>query len=88
MAMMNIIGWIIFGIVVGIIARFLMPGDQPMGIVLTAILGILGSFVGGTLVSLLQGGSIMNPVASGWIGSVLGAFLLLFIYGMATKRKA
>jgi uncharacterized membrane protein YeaQ/YmgE (transglycosylase-associated protein family) len=86
--MFNIIGWIIFGLIVGAIARFLMPGEQPMGIIMTIILGIVGSFVGGALWSLIQGGSLMEPVASGWIGSIIGAFLLLFIYGMVTKPKA
>jgi uncharacterized membrane protein YeaQ/YmgE (transglycosylase-associated protein family) len=85
---MHIIGWIIFGLVVGIIARFLMPGDQPMGIVLTAALGVAGSFIGGAIASLVQGGSLTSGAASGWIGSILGALVLLFVYGMVAKRKA
>jgi uncharacterized membrane protein YeaQ/YmgE (transglycosylase-associated protein family) len=85
---MHIIGWIIFGLVVGIIARFLMPGDQPMGMLMTILLGVAGSFVGGAVASMLGGGSITSGAASGWIGSILGALVLLFIYGMVTKRKA
>lgn len=84
---MHIIGWIIFGLVVGIIARFLMPGPQPMGMIMTSILGIAGSFVGGTLGSILRGGSIWSPVPAGWIGAVLGAILLLFIYGRTAGRR-
>lgn len=84
---MHIIGWIIFGLVVGAIARLLMPGPQPMGFILTCILGIAGSFVGGTIGSILGGGSIWDPVAAGWIGAVLGALLLLFIYGRTAGRR-
>jgi uncharacterized membrane protein YeaQ/YmgE (transglycosylase-associated protein family) len=84
---MTILGWIIFGLVVGIIARFLIPGPQPMGMIMTMILGVLGSFVGGTLLSLFQGGSLIDPVASGWIGSIIGSIVLLLIYGMVAKRS-
>jgi uncharacterized membrane protein YeaQ/YmgE (transglycosylase-associated protein family) len=86
--MMHIIGWIVFGLVVGLIARFLMPGPQPMGFILTAVLGVIGSFVGGTLANLFQGGSLMDPRPSGWIGSIVGAFVLLLIYGLVSKRNA
>jgi uncharacterized membrane protein YeaQ/YmgE (transglycosylase-associated protein family) len=85
---MAIIGWIIFGLIVGAIARFLMPGDQPMGIILTILLGIAGSFIGGYIGSLISGGGLDAAAPSSWIGAVLGALLLLFIYGMFTKRKA
>jgi uncharacterized membrane protein YeaQ/YmgE (transglycosylase-associated protein family) len=54
---------------------------------MTAILGIIGSFVGGTLYSLYQGGSLMNPQPSGWIGSIIGAILLLLIFGWVSKRS-
>jgi len=85
--MMHIIGWIVFGLVVGLIARFLMPGPQPMGFILTALIGIAGSFVGGALANLYQGGSLMEPRAVSWIGSIVGAFLLLFIYGMVSRPR-
>jgi uncharacterized membrane protein YeaQ/YmgE (transglycosylase-associated protein family) len=85
---MHIIGWIVFGLVVGIVARFLMPGDQPMGMIMTILLGVAGSFLGGMIANLTQGGSITDGRAVGWIGSILGAILLLFIYGMVTRRKA
>jgi uncharacterized membrane protein YeaQ/YmgE (transglycosylase-associated protein family) len=84
---MHIIGWIVFGLLVGIIARFLIPGPQPMGIIMTTVLGVIGSFLGGTLYSLFQGGSITQPVASGWIGSIVGAILLLLIFGFVSKRN-
>jgi uncharacterized membrane protein YeaQ/YmgE (transglycosylase-associated protein family) len=85
---MAIIGWIIFGLIVGAIARFLMPGSQPMGIVMTILLGVAGSFAGGYVGSLISGGGIHNMgQPAGWIGAVLGALLLLFVYGLATKKK-
>ena len=86
--MFSILGWIIFGVVIGIIARFLMPGPQPMGIFLTAILGIAGSFLGGAMGNLLDGKNpIETPAAAGWIGSLLGACLILFIYGKWFSKK-
>lgn len=84
---MHIIGWIVFGLVVGALARLLMPGPQPMGFILTCILGIAGSFVGGTIASILSGGSIWDPEPAGWIGAVLGALLILFIYGRTAGRR-
>jgi uncharacterized membrane protein YeaQ/YmgE (transglycosylase-associated protein family) len=86
--MMNIIGWIIFGLIVGIIARFLKPGPQPMGTIMTILLGIAGSFLGGTIVNLFQGGGMLEGRTVGWIGSILGAILLLVIYGMMSKKTA
>ncbi len=84
---MHIIGWIVFGLVVGAIARLLMPGPQSMGFILTCFLGIAGSFVGGTIGSVLSGGSIWDPVPAGWIGAILGSLLLLFIYGRMAVRR-
>jgi len=84
---MHILGWILFGLIAGAIARALMPGRQPMGIIMTIILGIIGSFVGGAVANALQGGSLTDPVPAGWIGSILGAILVLFIYGMVVGRR-
>jgi uncharacterized membrane protein YeaQ/YmgE (transglycosylase-associated protein family) len=84
---MAILGWIIFGLVVGVIARFLMPGNQSMGLVMTTLLGVAGAFIGGYIGSLLSGGSLDMAQPSGWIGAVLGALLLLFVYGAMTKGK-
>jgi len=84
---MHVIGWLVFGLIVGALARLFMPGRQPMGLILTCVLGIAGSFVGGTIVSVLRGGSILDPAPAGWIGAVLGAILLLFIYGRTMGRQ-
>ena len=84
---MAIVGWIIFGLIVGVIARFLMPGDQPMGIIMTTLLGVAGSFAGGYIGSLVSGRGLELAQPAGWIGAVLGAILLLFPYGLMTKKK-
>ncbi|MGB7347227.1 MAG: GlsB/YeaQ/YmgE family stress response membrane protein [Pirellulaceae bacterium] len=70
-------GWIVFGFLVGLIARGVVPGTQPMGCMRTIFLGVAGSFVGGLIGYLLQGGSIIQ--SSGWIGSVVGSIILLSI---------
>lgn len=83
---MQILYFILFGLVIGIIARFLMPGPQPMGMITTILLGIAGSFVGGAATNLMQGISITEPRAAGWIGSTLGAILLLVIGHLMRRR--
>lgn len=83
---MHILWMIIFGAIVGAIAKLIMPGRDPGGIIVTIILGILGSIVGGFLLGLiLPGRSASSP--AGWIGSILGAILLLWIYRMIVARR-
>ena len=81
---MNILGWLLFGLIVGAIAKFLMPGNDPGGWIVTILLGIAGSFVGGFLAQALLGGT--NQTA-GWIGSIIGAMVLLFIYRLVVGRR-
>ena len=89
---MGIIGWIIIGLIAGAIARWIMPGADPMGWLGTIVLGIVGSFVGGFILNLVTGnGMELSP--SGIIGSILGALLVLFIWrrshpGPARSRRA
>ena len=85
MSLTGIIGWILFGLVVGAIAKLLMPGRDPGGWIVTILLGIAGSFVGGFLGSMLFGAS--GGTTAGWIGSILGAILLLFIYRLAVRKR-
>ncbi len=84
---MNILWMIIFGAIVGAIAKLIMPGRDPGGIIVTIILGILGSIVGGFVIGALMPGRTASDPA-GWIGSILGAILLLFIYRMVVSRRA
>lgn len=71
------VGWVLFGLIVGLIARGVVPGPQEMGCFRTIVLGIGGSFVGGLLGYLLRGGDVIQ--SSGWIGSIVGAVILLAI---------
>lgn len=77
---MELIGTLIFGLIVGAIAKLLMPGNDPGGWIITILLGIAGSFVGSYIAGML---GMVGPV--GWIGSILGAILLLFIYRLFKK---
>jgi uncharacterized membrane protein YeaQ/YmgE (transglycosylase-associated protein family) len=76
---MGIIGWIIIGLIAGAIARWIMPGADPMGWLGTIVLGIVGSLVGGTLLNLLTGGGL-ELSAAGILGSILGALIVLFVW--------
>ncbi len=78
---MDIIITIIVGFVVGLIARAIMPGNQSMGFIMTTILGIVGALVAG-----LAMGAMGYSGAVGWISSVIGAIVVLWLYGMVTKK--
>ena len=76
---MGLIAFLLIGLVAGFIARWLVPGPDPMGWLGTMILGIIGSFVGGTLAALLFGGTL-ELSASGLIGSIVGSIIVLMIW--------
>lgn len=76
--MLGVIGWIIFGLIVGVVAKLIMPGRDPGGIIVTALLGIAGALVGGFLGRAL--GWYGPQDAAGFLMSIVGAVLLLFIY--------
>jgi uncharacterized membrane protein YeaQ/YmgE (transglycosylase-associated protein family) len=84
---MGIIAWIVFGFIVGLIARAVVPGRQGMGFVLTTVLGVAGSLVGGLVASALTGGSATGFHPSGFIGSLIGAIVLLLVAGMVTGPR-
>jgi uncharacterized membrane protein YeaQ/YmgE (transglycosylase-associated protein family) len=86
--LLTILGMIVVGLIAGFLARAIVPGDDSMGIGATILLGIVGSFVGGFLASLLFGGDgegLLRP--SGLIGSVVGAILALVAYNAVSGRK-
>lgn len=83
---MSIIIMIIVGFVVGLIARAIMPGNQSMGIIMTTILGIVGAVVAGFLGQSLGWYQAGEP--AGWIASVVGAIVVLFVVGLVTRKRA
>ena len=83
--MLHLIGQIIFGLIVGVIAKLLMPGRDPGGIVLPAIIGIVGALIGTLIGRVLWGGP---GYEAGWITSILGAIILLWIYRALVGRRA
>lgn len=80
MGIMGIISTIIVGLIVGAIARWIMPGTQSMGWIMTSILGIVGSVVGGFISSLIWKTPDGRFHPAGWILSILGAILVLWLY--------
>ena len=82
---MGIIIMIIVGFIVGLIARAIMPGNQKMGFVLTALLCIAGSLVAGFLGRALGWYAEGDPV--GWIASVIGAIIVMFVYGLIAGKR-
>ena len=82
---MSIIGTIIVGFIVGLLARALKPGDDRMGLILTTLLGIAGAFIA-KYVGQAMGWYGPND-AAGWIASVVGAMVLLVIYGLVRRRS-
>ena len=83
---MGILTWIIFGLIAGAIAKFIMPGNQAMGWLMTIILGIVGAFVGGWVGTLLGLGTVDSFSIGSMALAVVGALIVLWLYGIATKR--
>jgi uncharacterized membrane protein YeaQ/YmgE (transglycosylase-associated protein family) len=83
---MHIIGWILFGLVVGIVAKFLMPGRDPGGFVITTILGIVGALVGGFLGRAVGWYGPGDPI--GFVMAVIGSIVVLALYRFTIGRTA
>jgi uncharacterized membrane protein YeaQ/YmgE (transglycosylase-associated protein family) len=82
---MAILSWIVFGLVIGIIAKLLMPGKDPGGFIVTILLGIAGALVGGFIGRAM--GLYSAGQSAGWIMSILGAIILLALYRMVIRRR-
>ena len=82
---MAILSWIVFGLVVGIIAKLLMPGRDPGGFIVTILLGIAGALIGGFLGRAM--GFYGPGQSAGWIVSILGAIILLALYRVAVRSR-
>jgi uncharacterized membrane protein YeaQ/YmgE (transglycosylase-associated protein family) len=84
---MGILAWIILGLIAGAIAKALMPGRDPGGFIVTALIGIVGAVIGGFLGNMIFGiGGVSGVDIRSILISVVGALLLLWIYRMATRR--
>ncbi len=82
--LMTILGWMLFGLIVGVLAKLLMPGTDPGGIFVTMALGIVGAIVGGFVGGLL--GMYQSGEPAGYIMATLGAVLVLFVYRQLAVR--
>lgn len=82
---MGLISWIILGLIVGVIAKLLMPGKDPGGFIITIILGVAGAFVGGFIASKIGFGTVTGFDFRSLLIAVAGAFLLLAIYRVVKK---
>jgi len=83
--MFHILGWILFGLIVGVIAKLLMPGRDPGGFLVTILLGIAGALLGGFIGRAL---GLYGPgQPAGFLMSLLGAVALLFLYRMMARRN-
>jgi uncharacterized membrane protein YeaQ/YmgE (transglycosylase-associated protein family) len=82
----GIVLMIVIGFIAGLIARAVVPGKQDLGIVMTLVLGLIGSVVGNLLFSLLKGDGVQFDVG-GWWASILGAIIVLAVYVAATGKR-
>jgi uncharacterized membrane protein YeaQ/YmgE (transglycosylase-associated protein family) len=90
---MHIIGFLIFGLIIGLLARAIFPGRQQMGWLATAILGMVGSLVGGLVGHAIFGGNAQADgswgfTPGGWISSIVGAIIVLWIYIAVMGRRS
>jgi uncharacterized membrane protein YeaQ/YmgE (transglycosylase-associated protein family) len=84
--MFGVLGWIVFGLIAGVVAKLLMPGKDPGGFIVTILLGIAGAFLGGFLGQTF--GLYGEGEAAGLIMAIVGAIILLALYRMFTRSKA
>lgn len=82
--MFGFLGWIVFGLIVGVIAKLLMPGRDPGGFIVTILLGIAGALVGGFLGRMM--GLYREGEPAGFFMALLGSILLLFLYRLMNRR--
>ncbi len=83
---MGVLSWIVLGLVVGLLAKLIMPGKQGLGIIMTIILGIVGAVVGGFIGTLLGLGDITGFNLGSILLATGGAILVLILYGMLKKK--
>ncbi|MBF7053271.1 GlsB/YeaQ/YmgE family stress response membrane protein [Halomonas sp. KAO] len=82
---MGVLAWILFGLIAGVLAKWIMPGKDPGGIIVTILIGIGGAFVGGWLGSMVGMGSMGDFSLGSFVTAILGALVLLGAYRMISK---
>ena len=91
---MNIIGWVVLGLIAGAIAKAIYPGSQGGGLLATMVLGIVGAFIGGTLYTLVttgkfviaSSGAVTGALIPSLIFAVLGSMVAIFLWGLITRN--
>jgi uncharacterized membrane protein YeaQ/YmgE (transglycosylase-associated protein family) len=85
----GIIGWIILGLLAGMLAKAILPGDQPGGIIVTTLIGIAGALIAGFVAQALGFGDPIDEFfdLSTWIAAIIGALILLAIWGAIAGRR-
>jgi uncharacterized membrane protein YeaQ/YmgE (transglycosylase-associated protein family) len=87
---MGIIGWILLGLLAGVIAKAILPGDDPGGFIITTIIGIVGALLGGFIARALDIGDPIDEFfdISTWLAAIIGSIVLLAIYRVVVGRRA
>jgi uncharacterized membrane protein YeaQ/YmgE (transglycosylase-associated protein family) len=86
---MGIIGWIILGLLAGLIAKAIMPGGERGGFILTTLLGVAGALLGGFLASILGLGDPIDEFfdLSTWVAAIIGSLVILFVWNAVSDRR-
>jgi len=84
---MGILSWIILGLVVGVLAKLIMPGQDPGGIIVTILLGVAGAFLGGYVGTLMGLGSVTGFNMMSLLLAVVGSLILLLLYRMLVSKR-
>ncbi len=87
---MGILGWILLGIIAGVVAKAVLPGSQPGGIIVTTLIGIAGALIAGFVARALGLGDPIDEFfdVSTWLAAIVGAVALLMVWGAIAGRKA
>jgi uncharacterized membrane protein YeaQ/YmgE (transglycosylase-associated protein family) len=83
---MGIISWVVVGLIAGLLAKWLMPGSGPGGLIVTVLIGMAGASIGGFIARLLGGTGAMGFNVWSILVATLGAIILLFLYGLVARR--
>jgi len=83
---MGFLSWVVFGLIAGVLAKWIMPGDDPGGIIVTILIGVAGAFVGGYVGTLLRLGTVIGFDLRSFFVAILGAVILLAGYRMIKKK--